>query len=93
MEQFLQKDIGEKELLDRTPLGARYDALYLCSALVLPEFRRKGLARALVLYAARAIMKDHLIDTLFVWSFSVEGNRLAEKIAEKLSLPLFERRS
>jgi GNAT superfamily N-acetyltransferase len=93
MKQFLRKDIGERELLYRTPLGAQYDALYLCSALVLPEFRRKGLARALVLDAAHAIMKDHPIDSLFVWSFTAEGNRLAGKIAEELLLPLFERRS
>jgi GNAT superfamily N-acetyltransferase len=93
MQQFLQKDIGEKELLDRTPPGARYDALYLCSALVLPEFRRKGLARALVLDSVRAIMRDHPIDTLFVWSFTTEGNRLAGRIAAELSLPLLERLS
>jgi GNAT superfamily N-acetyltransferase len=91
MQQFLRKDIGEKELLDRTPLHARYDALYLCSALVLPEFRRRGLARTLVLDAARAIMQDHPIDTLFVWSFTAEGNQLAGRIAGELSLPLFER--
>lgn len=93
MQQFLRKDISERELLDRTPPGARYDALYLCSALVLPEFRRRGLARALVLDAVRAITQDHPIDSLFVWSFTTEGNRLAGKIAEELSLPIFERRS
>src|SRR5436190_1190516 len=42
MNQFISEKISEKDLLDKTPLNIKYDALYLCSALVLPEFRRRG---------------------------------------------------
>src|SRR3954464_7360073 len=32
MESFLSGAISEKQLYEQTPLGAPYDALYLCSA-------------------------------------------------------------
>ena len=37
MNDFVNEKISEKELLDKTPLDIKYDALYLCSAMVLPE--------------------------------------------------------
>jgi GNAT superfamily N-acetyltransferase len=91
MEQFLSKEIGEKELLDRTPLNVRYDALYLCSALVLPEYRGRGAAQQLLIDAVSAVRKDHPIKDLFVWSFTPVGRRLAHRIAKNLSMPLRER--
>jgi len=45
MKKFLKKGLNEQELLDNTPFGVPYDAIYLCSALVLPEYRGKGLAK------------------------------------------------
>ena len=37
MKDFLSKKINEQELLDKTPMkNTKYDALYLCSAIVLP---------------------------------------------------------
>lgn len=45
MRQFLDSTISEKELFARTPLDIKYEALYLCSALVLEEYRRKGIAK------------------------------------------------
>jgi GNAT superfamily N-acetyltransferase len=91
MNQFLEKNITERELLEQTPLGTRYDVLYLCSALVLREHRGKGIAKRLVVDAIRSIQRDHPIAALFVWSFSAEGKGLAHAVAEELSLPLFER--
>ena len=35
MQQFLDDTISEKELFEQTPLDTKYEALYLCSALVL----------------------------------------------------------
>jgi len=37
MHQFLEQKISEKELYEKTPLNISYDALYLCSAMVLEE--------------------------------------------------------
>lgn len=92
MERFLAGEIGERELLHLTPDDASYDAVYLCSALVLEEYRGKGVARRLALSALRAIMADHQIGTLFIWAFSDEGDRLAAAIALELGLPLRRRR-
>ncbi len=91
MEQFLSNKISERELLDATPLKERYDAIYLCSALVLPEHRGKGLARRLVSDAIASIQRDHPIRYLFYWAFSVEGRRLAESAAKHFGLPLRRR--
>ena len=91
MKRFLAKEISETQLLDETPLNAKYDALYLCSASVLSEYRRKGLAMKTGYGAIKNIMKDHKIKALFYWSFSPEGQALAEKAAKELKLPLYKR--
>ena len=91
MEQFIAQGIGETELLDRTPLGEKYEALYLCSALVLPEHRGKGLTRSLTLEAIRSIRKDHPIQFLFSWAFSSEGKHLAASVAEEAGIPSYTR--
>ena len=91
MHQFLNATISEKELFDRTPLDIKYDALYLCSALVLEEYRRKGIAKRLTLHAIENIRKDHPLKALFVWTFSKEGDLGAEALARYTSLPLFKR--
>jgi GNAT superfamily N-acetyltransferase len=91
MKQFIQKQINERELLDKTPFRENYDAVYLCSALVLPEYRRKGLAKNLAIKAIKSIKKQYPINALFYWAFSTEGKKLAASIAKELSLPLYER--
>lgn len=89
MKEFLEDRINEGQLLDRTPEGAAYEALYLCSALVLPEYRRKGIAKRLLLDAVSRIRAEHPIEALFVWTFSPEGESLARKLAEAVKLPLY----
>ncbi|MGD0589578.1 MAG: GNAT family N-acetyltransferase [Bacteroidota bacterium] len=91
MKQFITKKIHEQELLKSTSLRAEYDAVYLCSALVLPEHRRKGLAKRLMCKAIKSIQKQHPIKFLFYWGFSAEGKKLAVSVAKNLSLPLYKR--
>ena len=91
MKRFLSKEISETQLLEQTPLNTKYDAIYLCSASVLPEYRRKGLAMKTGYEAIKKIMEDHKINALFYWSFSPEGQALAEKAAKELNLPLYKR--
>ena len=88
MNRFLENKISEKELYELTPLNICYEALYLCSATVLPEYRRKGIAKKLTIQAIESIKKDHPIKSLFVWAFSKEGDALAEKVAGLTGLPL-----
>jgi GNAT superfamily N-acetyltransferase len=91
MNRFLERKISEKELFELTPLGIQYDTLYLCSAMVLEEYRRKGIIKNLVLKAIEDIRKDHPLKALFVWSFTKEGDLAAEAIARMTELPLYKR--
>ena len=91
MNQFLDGRISEKELFELTPPDITYEALYLCSALVLEEFRRKGIAKQLALNAIESIRKDHPLKALFVWPFSKEGDLASDALARLSSLPLHKR--
>lgn len=91
MNRFLKKEISETQLLNETKPGVKYEAIYLCSASVLPEYRRKGLAKQVGNKAIHEIMKDHPIKALYYWAFSPEGQALAEKAAKELKLPLYKR--
>jgi|ERR1019366_1551053 ribosomal protein S18 acetylase RimI-like enzyme len=93
MQRFLKNEISEKELFSLTPLHTKYDALYLCSALVLKEYRRKGIAKTLTLKAIDNIRKDHPIKSLFVWAHTKEGDLGAETAARITSLPLYKKSS
>lgn len=91
MNRFLENNITERELFELTPLDTEYDALYLCSAIVLEEYRRKGITRKLSLDAIKNIQKDHPIQSLFIWPFSDEGFKTAEAIARLTSLVLYRK--
>jgi len=91
MEQFIAKKINERELLNKTLLRVKYDSIYLCSALVLPEYRGRGLAKKLMIKAIKSIQKEFPITDLFFWGFSTAGRRLARSIAKELHLLLHQR--
>ena len=91
MHQFIEGTISEKQLYELTPLNINYQAVYLCSAMVLEEYRRKGIAKRLTLQAIAAIRNDHPIQSLFVWTFSKEGFLSAEALAHETALPLLHR--
>jgi GNAT superfamily N-acetyltransferase len=91
MEQFITNKISERELLKNNPLRIKYDSIYLCSALVLPEYRGRGLARSLMIKAIKSMQKEHPITCLFYWALSNEGKKLAASVANEFSLPLYKR--
>lgn len=91
MEQFITKKINERELYHKIPLHAKYDSVYLCSALVLPEYRGRGLAKRLLIKAIKSIQKEHPIKCLFYWGFSRAGKQLSCSVAKELHLPLHQR--
>ncbi len=88
MNLFLNGSISEQELYDRTDPAMKYEALYLCSATVLPEYRGKGLAKRLCYEAVESIRVLYPLKTLFVWAFTHEGNFLAESVSQKTGLQL-----
>lgn len=92
MQQFINGDITEKELLNNTPTGVKYEALYLGSASILPEYQRKGLAKKLAMEVINKIRQDNPIKALFTWSFSDAGHALSEALAKSANLPIYERK-
>lgn len=88
MEQFLAGSITEKELYDRTPDKGPYEAVYLCSALVLEEYRGRGISKELTVEALERIRKDHPVQVLFNWPFSPAGAHVAQAVAERTGLPM-----
>ncbi len=90
MNQFMDQKISERELYELTPLHAKYEAIYLCSALLLEEFRGKGIATGLAVEAIESIRADHDIKALFMWAFSKEGEKLAQKLSGLMNLPLYK---
>ena len=91
MKRFIESEISEKELFNLTPLDIKYDAIYLCSALVLEEYRRKGITKNLAMSAIEIIRKDHPLEAAFAWAFTREGDLAAETIARLAELPLYKR--
>lgn len=91
MQRFLKSDISERQLLMETKPGDTYDAIYLCSAYVLPEFRRKGLAKKTAMEAIANMQKDHPIKALYYWPFSEDGKASAQALAKELGLPLYQK--
>ena len=91
MHRFIAGEITEKGLYEQTPLNQPYEAIYLCSALVLDEYRRKGITQNLALDAIEKIREKHSLKAAFVWVFSPEGDLAAEAIAGKAGLPLYKR--
>jgi hypothetical protein len=93
MQQFIHNKINEKQILDLTPPDSSYDCIYLCSAMVLPEFRGKGIAKNLAINAIENICTTHPVKTLFVWPFSKAGAALAQTISKATGLTLLQKTS
>jgi GNAT superfamily N-acetyltransferase len=91
MNRFLSHEITEKQLLDETESGSLIDVVYLCSALVLDEYRRQGIAKQLCIEAIEKIREEHPLKALFAWTFTKEGGQLAETVSKEVKLPLFKR--
>jgi hypothetical protein len=91
MKKFLSNEITEKQLLEKTFPGETFDAIYLCSVVVLEEYRRKGIAGKMALDAIEKIKGNHPIRYLYAWIFTEEGRTWAEDIARKSGLPLKEK--
>ena len=88
MDQFVMGLIDERQLFDRTTVETPKEVVYLCSAIVLPEFRSQGIALKLTVQAVEALKLAFPIRAALVWPFSDNGFRLAERAAETCGLTL-----
>lgn len=67
----------QKRIVQRTPVGGKYESNRSVFGHAAKEFRHRGIAGLLALDAIAQIRSRHHIRTLFVWPFSEEGkNRL-----------------
>lgn len=88
MDEFVSGKIDEADILTFTKKEEPFTAVYLCSVMVLPEYRMKGLAFNSTIEAILEMSKTNLLTNLFVWPFSDEGKALAESIARHLNFNL-----
>jgi hypothetical protein len=78
--RFLNKEVSERELLDRSKPEVTYSALYLCSAVTVPAHRGRGIATRLMkeVIGKIPLTPDAL---LFAWPTTDLGRRLARALA------------
>ncbi len=93
MKKFLGKEISEQQLLDQTKSEKHYKALYLCSAITIPEYRRQGLAFNLLTQAIRHYQGKHHTEQFFSWPLSPEGSALVYRLQKDLNLTIQVRRA
>ena len=79
MNQFIKGDINERQLLDLTQPETKYEALYLCSAFTVPEYRRHGYVLEMFKEAIEKISHTENF-TLFAWPVTQEGKELSIKL-------------
>ncbi|MFA6254332.1 MAG: GNAT family N-acetyltransferase [Candidatus Paceibacterota bacterium] len=91
MNRFLSGEINERQLFDQTQIGDNYDALYLCSIIVPPEYRGKGYAKDLGREALKRFSDTPCIQNVFAWPFSEEGKQLLDH-AKDLGLDVHVRK-
>ena len=89
MNKFLNKKITEKELLEMAVKEKNFDALYLCSIFVIPEYRRKGYAKKLIIEAIEKLQSNRNAP-LYCWVYSEEGEKLISNLSETLNRPILK---
>lgn len=88
MHRFLDAEITEQELFERSRTLTTFTTLYLASALTLPEYRNKGITFHLCISAILELQKKYSFQDYFAWTFTEEGKHLAAKISNHFSKPI-----
>lgn len=83
MELFLEDKIKEKELFDKAVGEKSFEALYLCSAFTIPEYRGMGYAKKLLMDAISEFAKNKSVE-LYAWIYSKEGENLIKTLVKDL---------
>jgi hypothetical protein len=61
MEKFLSQKISERQLLDEAAQEKKSEAIYLCAAFTLPDYRRRaGYAKELLLQAIQKVSEGEM---------------------------------
>lgn len=83
MDDFLHKKISERDLFEIAVEEKKFEALYLCSAFVLPKYRGKGYAKELVMKGIVALSQNKELP-LYCWIYSNEGKNLVDSLSKTL---------
>lgn len=78
--KFLKEEINEKQLFEASIKNPSFESLYLFVAIVLPDYRRKGLAKELISYQIKSFKDKYKITDFFAWIFSTEGEKLVKSL-------------
>ena len=96
MDNFINKEINENDLWlaakNRKVTLDNFSAIYLCSAIIDKNYRRRGLSsNGFVKSIRKLIGKKNVKPILFYWAYSNEGKLVADKVAKILNLKLEKR--
>ena len=94
MKKFIEGKINENELSDyfMENFGKKkMDCIYLCAALVIPKYQKRGFATRALVNQITQLGKTYNIKfkNLFYWGYSDAGTRTARKISKTLKMPLY----
>lgn len=93
MNLFLQGKITERELLFESRKIKSYNSIYLCSSIIIQEYRRFGLIfEAGKILLKKIIEKNNFNPVIFGWTFSEAGSNLLKKTAKHFNLEYFEKK-
>ena len=92
MELFLENKVNEKELFDKAVDEKSFEALYLCSAFTIPEYRGMGYAKKLLMDAINEFASEKSVE-LYAWVYSKEGESLIKALIKDLDREIKIRKS
>lgn len=85
--RFLGGEITEREMFALSEPQKEYGALYLCSAITVPEKQRRGYAVELFKEAIAGI--PHVVDVkIFAWPISEKGELLLQRLEKELAITI-----
>ncbi|OGM94767.1 hypothetical protein A2524_02660 [Candidatus Wolfebacteria bacterium RIFOXYD12_FULL_48_21] len=90
---FIERRITEKELLEKTDTSTAQNALYLFVAFIVPEYRKKGYAKNMFLEQIKEAAGDKLKEVLlFAWPVTEEGGKTMDAIERNLGVEILRRK-
>lgn len=83
MNKFLKGEINEAQLSEASKSNPCFECLYFMAVIVLPEYRKMGLAKFLLKEQIKYFQEKYSIDKFFGWIFTKDGNLLADSMKKE----------
>lgn len=85
---FLKNEINERQLFYLTS-RSDYDAIYVISVFVKPEFSSGGYSKNLLMEGIQPLLKPNI--KIFYEGFSEEGKRLGQILSTRLGIEVYDK--